>query len=101
VTPALAQYLNDLRSEIAFQAYLWNMIVNVDYGRGDVTKFPKPSEPPPPESAAAQMDSHSRLLEEMVFCRRSDSEGLSLKSVLHPKSPAASVCHRSSKRLYA
>jgi hypothetical protein len=69
VTPALAQYLNDLHSEIGFQAYLWRMIVNADYGHGDVTKFPKPGDPPPPESAVAQMDIHSALLTEMLFCR--------------------------------
>jgi hypothetical protein len=69
VTPALAQYLNDLNSRIGFQAYLWRMIVNADYGHGDVTKFPKPGDSPPPESAVAQMDIHSTLLEEMLFCR--------------------------------
>src|SRR5579863_969352 len=69
VTPALAQYLNDLHSEIGFQAYLWRMVVNSDYAHGDVTKFPKPGDPPPPESAVAQMDIHSTLLEEMLFCR--------------------------------
>ena len=45
VTLALARYLNDLHSGIGFQAYLWRMIVNADYGHGDVTKFPKPSDP--------------------------------------------------------
>jgi len=69
VTPALAQYLNDLRSGIGFQAYLWRMIVNADYGHGDVTKFSKPGDPLPPDSAVAQMDIHSALLEEMLFCR--------------------------------
>ncbi len=69
VTLALAQYLNDLHSGIGFQAYLWRMIVDADYGHGDVTKFPKPGDPPPPESAVAQMDIHSALLTEMLFCR--------------------------------
>ena len=73
VTTALAQYLNDLHSGIGFQAFLWRMIVNADYGHGDVTKFPKPGDPPPPESAVAQMDIHSALLEEMLFCRGVDS----------------------------
>ena len=68
-TPALARYLNDLRSTLGFQAYLWRMIVKVDYGHGDWTKFPKPGDPLPPESAVAQMDIHSAVLDEMVFCR--------------------------------
>ena len=62
VTPALARYLNDLHSGIGFQAYPWRMIVNADYGDGDVTKFPKPGDPPPIENALAQMDIHSALL---------------------------------------
>jgi hypothetical protein len=69
VTHALAQYLNDLHSGIGFRAYLWRMIVNADYGHGGVKKFPKPGDPPPPESAVAQMDLHSALLTEMLFCR--------------------------------
>jgi len=69
VTLALARYLSDLHSGIGFQAYLWRMIVDADYGHGDVTKFPKLCDPPPPESAVAQMDIHSALLEEMLFCR--------------------------------
>ena len=73
VTRALAKYLNDLHSGIGFQAYLWRMIVNVDYGHGDVAKFPKPGDPLPPDSAVAQMDIHSALLEEMLFCRGVDS----------------------------
>lgn len=73
VTPALARYLNDLHSDIGFQAYLWRMIVNADYGHGDVTKFPKSDHPPSPESAVAQMDIHSAILEEMLFCRRVNS----------------------------
>ena len=40
-----------------------------DYGHGDVPKFPKPGDPPSPESAVAQMDIHSALLKEMLFCR--------------------------------
>ena len=31
-TPALARYLGDLSAMIGFQAYLWRMIVRVDYG---------------------------------------------------------------------
>ena len=68
-TLALARYLNDLHSMLGFQAYLWRMIVKVDYGHGDPAKFPKPGDPPPPESAVAQMDIHSAVLGEMVFCR--------------------------------
>ncbi len=45
------------------------MIVKADYIHGDPTKFPKPGDPPPPESAVAQMDIHSAVLDEMVFCR--------------------------------
>jgi len=58
VTLALARYLSDLHSGIGFQAYLWRMIVDADYGHGDVPKFPKPGDPPSPESAVAQMDTH-------------------------------------------
>jgi hypothetical protein len=73
VTLALARYLSDLRSAIGFQAYLWRMIVDADYGHGDVTRFPRPGDPPPSESAAGQMDIHSALLEEMLFCREVNS----------------------------
>ncbi len=68
-TLALARYLNDLYSVLGFKAYLWRMIVNADYSHGDPTKFPKPSDPPAPESAVAQMDIHYAVLEEMFFCR--------------------------------
>jgi hypothetical protein len=68
-TLALARYLNDLHSMLGFQAYLWRMIVEADYGHGAPAKFPKPADPPPPESAVAQMDSHSAVLGEMLFCR--------------------------------
>jgi hypothetical protein len=68
-TLALARYLNDLHSMLGFQAYLWRMIVKADYSHGDPTKFPKPGDPPPPESAVAQMEIHSAALDEMVFCR--------------------------------
>jgi hypothetical protein len=68
-TFALARYLNDQLSLLGFQAYLWRMIVKVDYGHGDPATFPKPGDPPPPESAVAQMESHSAVLDEMVFCR--------------------------------
>lgn len=68
-TPALARYLNDLHSMLGFQAYLWRMIVQVDYGHGDATKLPKPDEQPSPDSAVAQMETHSAVLNEMVFCR--------------------------------
>ena len=68
-TLALARYLNDLNSMLGFQAYLWRMIVMADYGRGDPARLPKPDDVPPPESAVAQMDIHSAVLDEMVFCR--------------------------------
>ena len=68
-THALARYLNDLRSVLGFEAYLWRMIVKADYGHGDPTRFPKPGDPPPTESAVAQMDVHSAVLGEMIFCR--------------------------------
>ena len=32
-TLALARYLNDLRSVLGYQAYLWQMIVKVDYAQ--------------------------------------------------------------------
>jgi hypothetical protein len=68
-TLALARYLNDLRSVLGFEAYLWRTIVKADYSYGDPTKFPKPGDPPPTESAVAQMDVHSAVLGEMLFCR--------------------------------
>ena len=68
-TPALARYLNDLHSVLGFQAYLWRVIVKADYSHGDPTKIPKPGDPPPPDNAASQMDIHSSILGEMVFCR--------------------------------
>jgi len=72
-TLALARYLNDLRSVLGFEAYLWRMIVKVDYSHGDPAKLPEPGGPPPPKSAVAQMDIHSAVLREMVFCRGVDS----------------------------
>lgn len=68
-TLALARYLDEHRSMLGFQAYLWRTIVTADYGHGDPTKLPKPGDAPPPESAVAQMDIHSAVLDEMVFCR--------------------------------
>jgi hypothetical protein len=68
-THALARYLNDLRSVLGFEAYLWRTIVKADYNHGDPSKFPKPGDPPPMESAVAQMDIHSAVLGEMLFCR--------------------------------
>ena len=68
-TPALANYLNDQFAIISFQAYLWKMIVDVDYGHGDPSKFQASREPALPGSAAAQMDAHSEVLREMTFCR--------------------------------
>jgi hypothetical protein len=49
------------------------MIVEVDYGHGDPTKLPKAGDPLLPESAVAQMDIHSAVLDEMVFCRNVNS----------------------------
>ncbi|HTQ58567.1 MAG TPA: hypothetical protein VMI94_29095 [Bryobacteraceae bacterium] len=72
-TLALARYLEDLGSMLGFQAYLWRMIMQVDYGHGDPAKFPKPGEQPPPKSAVAQMDIHSAVLNEMAFCRNVNS----------------------------
>jgi hypothetical protein len=72
-TLALARYLNEHHSMLGFQAYLWGIIVKADYGHGDPTKFPKPGDPPPPGSAVAQMDIHSAVLDEMVFCRAVNS----------------------------
>jgi hypothetical protein len=68
-TPALANYVNDHFAMIGFQAYLWKMVVTVDYGHGDPAKFPAPGEPAPPESAVGQMTNHSQYLNEMTFCR--------------------------------
>jgi hypothetical protein len=68
-TLALARYLDDLRSVLGFQAFLWRTIVKADYGHGDPTNVAKPGDLPPPESAVAQIDLHSSLLGEMLFCR--------------------------------
>jgi len=68
-TLALARYLDDLRSVLGFEGYLWRTIVKADYNNGHPTKFPKPGDPPPTESAVAQMDVHSAVLGEMIFCR--------------------------------
>ena len=54
---------------LGFEAYLWRTIVNADYNHGEPTKFPKPGDPPLAESAVAQMDVHSAVLGEMLFCR--------------------------------
>ncbi len=67
VTRALARYLNDLRSMIGLQAFLWRTIVKADYG--DPTKLPKIGNLPSPESAVGQMDVHSAILGEMIFER--------------------------------
>ena len=72
-TLALTRYLDDLRSMLGFEAYLWRMIVKLDYGHGVPAKFPKQGEQPPPESAVAQMDIHSTVLNEMAFCRQVNS----------------------------
>jgi hypothetical protein len=68
-TLALTRYLNDLLSVLGFEAYLWRTVVKADYNHGDPTKFPKPGDPPPTDSAVAQMDIHSAVLGEMIFCR--------------------------------
>lgn len=72
-TPALANFLDDLLAMISFQAYPWKMIVNIDYVHGDPSNFPAPAAPAPPESAVAQIDTHSQVLGEMIFCRRVNS----------------------------
>jgi len=68
-THALARYLNDLRSVLGFEAYLWRTIIKADYSQGDPMKFPKPGDPAPADSAVSQMDIHSAVLGEMLFCR--------------------------------
>jgi hypothetical protein len=68
-TPALAQYLNDLRSTLEFQAFLWSMVVGCEYGQKVATNLPKPGDPSHKEGSVAQMETHSIVLEEMVFCR--------------------------------
>jgi hypothetical protein len=68
-TPALANYLSDHYAMIRFQAYLWKMIVTVDYGRGDLASVRAPGDEPSPDSAVGQMAVHSPFLEEMMFCR--------------------------------
>ena len=76
-TLALARYLNDLHSVLGIKAYLWRTIVKADYSHGDLTKFPKYGDPPPPESAVAQMDVHSFIRR---FSERCSSAGTSIAS---------------------
>jgi hypothetical protein len=54
---------------VQFQAYLWRMIVTVDYGQGGGASRMMPSDPIPPDSAVGQMNMHSQYLAEMTFCR--------------------------------
>jgi hypothetical protein len=68
VTPALANYMNDHYAMLKFEAYLWKMIVTVDYGRGTPKLLP-PGETPAPDSAVGQMNLHAQYLGEMTFCR--------------------------------
>jgi hypothetical protein len=70
-TPALARYLNDLRSTLGFRAYLWQLIVKADYGAGDSARLP--NDLPAPDSAVAQMEVHSRMLDEILFCQAVNS----------------------------
>jgi hypothetical protein len=74
VTPALAEYLNDHYSMLQFEAYLWKMIVTVDYGKGGTAPASMPGDPILPESAVGQMKfKHSQYLAEMEFCRAVNS----------------------------
>src|ERR1700733_4389242 len=66
-TPALANFLNDLGATLGLRAFLSLMVVKVDYGHGDPSKFPMPGDPPDPNSAYAQMDEHSEVLNRMLF----------------------------------
>jgi hypothetical protein len=43
------------------------MIVKADYIHGDPTKFPKPRDPPPPESAVAPKTKHLAPVTQIVF----------------------------------
>ena len=72
-TLALARYLNDLRSMVGFQAYLWQMIVKVDYAQIEPATLPNLDNPPGAHSAVAQMDMHRTVLDEMVYCREVNS----------------------------
>jgi hypothetical protein len=58
---------------LGFEAYLWRLIVKVDYGRADGPALPKSGDRFQSESAVSQMEMHSTLLGEMVFCRRVNS----------------------------
>jgi hypothetical protein len=68
-TLALADHLNDLHATLGFRAFLALMVVKVDYGHGDPSKFPKPGDPPDPKSAYEQMNQHANVLDGMLFCR--------------------------------
>jgi len=72
-TLALARYLNDLRSVLGFEAYLWRVVVKADYSDGDPPKLPEPDDPPARQDAVALMDTHKLVLGEMVFCRSVNS----------------------------
>lgn len=67
-TFALIQHLNDVRSTLEFQAFLYRTIVNADYGHGVPSEPPKPGERTSAESAVAQMEIHSTVLGQLVFC---------------------------------
>ncbi len=68
-TRALANYLNDLRSTLEFRALLWSMVLEFEYGQKSATNLPKPDDPSHKEGSVAQMETHSIVLGEMVFCR--------------------------------
>ena len=68
-TFALVRFLQDLQSVLGFEAYLWRTIVKANHNQVDHTTFPESGHVPASEDAVAQMDIHSAVLAEMVFCR--------------------------------
>jgi hypothetical protein len=73
-TRALANYSNDHFAALSFLAYLWKMIVMVDYGpRNSASPDDPPTLQAPPDGAVAQMKLHTRYLSEMDFCRAVNS----------------------------
>jgi hypothetical protein len=72
-TLTLARHLNDLRSVLGYQAYLWQMIVKVDYAQVEPAKLTNLDNPPAAESAIVQMGVHAAVLDEMLFCREVNS----------------------------
>jgi hypothetical protein len=89
-TPALANYLNDHLAFLKFNAYLWKMVVKVEYGNrqpelesdGLAALRGIPSPEPRPDGAVTEMKQHTQYLCQMTFCRGVDSYLIYLSGLL-------------------